>query len=70
MAYSTTTGISGLIERVTVGPRAVAWVGGHNEEKKREERRKEEKREEKRRKERRKERREEGREGRGELDGE
>ena len=28
MAYSTTTGISGLIERVTVGPSAVAWVGG------------------------------------------
>lgn len=48
MAYSTTTGISGLIERVTVGPRAVAWVGGHNEEKKREERRKEKRGEEKR----------------------
>ena len=31
MAYSTTTGISGLIERVTVGPSAVAWVGGQIE---------------------------------------
>lgn len=28
IAYSTTTGISGLMERVTVGPRAVAWVRG------------------------------------------
>lgn len=28
IAYSTTTGISGLIERVTVGPRAVAWERG------------------------------------------
>ena len=53
MAYSTTTGISGLIERVTVGPRAVAWVGGHNEEKKREERRKEKRRKERRKEEKR-----------------
>ena len=27
MAYSTTTGMSGLMERVTVGPRDVAWCG-------------------------------------------
>lgn len=28
IAYSTTTGISGLMERVTVGPREVAWERG------------------------------------------